>query len=335
MSPRDAPNMTSLTAAMLSILACPVDREALADREGNLVCARGHRFRVVEGIPILLREDVAVTHGAIARSLEAARTGVVAKYWTTESVAGGVDPLVQQIVGATNGNLYRHAVGTLRDYPIPELRLPDGGGKLLLDIGCNWGRWSIAATRKNYRVVGIDPDLEALLAASRISKSMGLSIQFLCADARYLPFADASFARVFSYSVIQHFSKADARATVAEVARVLEPGGESLIQMPNAFGIRSLYHQVRRGFKVRNIFDVRYWTPRELASTFGALIGPTTISVDGFLGLGIQPSDLDILPLPYRAIVHTSETLRALTHLVPPLTNLADSLYLHSRHQLS
>jgi 2-polyprenyl-3-methyl-5-hydroxy-6-metoxy-1,4-benzoquinol methylase len=280
---------------------------------------------------VLLRNDVPITHGAAARSLFAARTGTVVKYWSADTSDETIDPLVQRIVGATNGNLYRYAIGKLRDYPIPELRLPVGRGERLLDVGCNWGRWSIAAARKGYQVVGIDPDLEALVAASRVAKSLGLNITFLCADARYLPFPDASFTRVFSYSVIQHFGKADARAALAEVSRVLEANGQSMIQMPNAFGVRSVYHQARRGFHVRSLFDVRYWTPRELTKTFTGIIGPTTVSVDGFFGLGVQTSDVEILPRRYRVVVRASEGARRLATALPPLRHFADSLYLHSR----
>jgi SAM-dependent methyltransferase/uncharacterized protein YbaR (Trm112 family) len=318
---------------VLGNIACPIDRTALTAAAGALRCLRGHEYRIVQGIPVLLRPDVPQTHGAIGRSLEAAQSGTVANYWTSDVDIGGVDPLVQRIVAATNGNLYQHAVGALTDYPIPNLRLPEARGDQLLDIGCNWGRWSIAAARKGYQVIGIDPDLEALVAASRISRSMGLNIIFLCADARFLPISNASISRVFSYSVLQHFSKPDARVALAEVGRVLQADGESLIQMPNAFGVRSLYHQVRRGFRVRSVFDVRYWTPRELDTTFSTLIGPTTVSVDGFLGLGIQPSDAAMLPRRYRAVVRTSEALRRLAGILPPLKHAADSLYLRScRH---
>ena len=316
---------------MENILVCPVDQHALSRRGEKLRCASGHEYAIVCGIPVLLRADVPITHEAIRRSLAAAQTGEVPHYWTSEATHTGVDPLVQQIVGATNGHLYNRSIGKLRDYPIPVIRLPIASGETLLDVGCNWGRWSIAAAQKGYRVVGIDPDLEALVAASRIAKTKGLEISFVCADARHLPFKSSSFSRVFSYSVIQHFSKPDARAALSEIARVLKPQGESLIQMPNALGIRSLYHQVRRGFRTRNIFDVRYWTPRELSRTFRDIIGPTDTSVDGFFGLGIQASDLPILPLPYRVVVRASEALRKLTRAVPPLAHVADSLYLHSR----
>ena len=39
------------------------------------------------------------------------------------------------------------------------------GGTRLLDIGCSWGRWSLAAAARGYDAVGIDPSLGAIMAA--------------------------------------------------------------------------------------------------------------------------------------------------------------------------
>jgi ubiquinone/menaquinone biosynthesis C-methylase UbiE len=211
------------------------------------------------------------------------------------------------------------------------LRLPGQPGQTLLDIGCSWGRWSIAAARKGYDVVGIDPSLGAIMAAKRVSASLGAAARWVVADARFLPFAPQSFAVVFSYSVLQHFSKGDAAIALGEVARVLRAGGNSLIQMSNALGIRSLQHQLRRGFRPAKEFEVRYWTPRELKKMFQRRIGETKLSVDGYFGLGIQATDDEMLPFKYRAVVRASELLRGLSRKAPFLSWFADSVYLHSR----
>ena len=63
------------------------------------------------------------------------------------------------------------------------------------------------------------------------------------ADARYLPFPESTFDVVFSYSVLQHFEKQDARVALAEAARVLTVSGTSMIQLPNAFGLRNMLNQ--------------------------------------------------------------------------------------------
>jgi SAM-dependent methyltransferase len=198
----------------------------------------------------------------------------------------------------------------------------------LLDVGCNWGRWSIAAARAGYRVVGIDPSLGAIAAARRVSEQMGLSASFCVGDARALPFAAESFDAAFSYSVLQHFAERDAAQALDEVGRVLREGGLATVQMANALGARSLYHQARRGFRQPRDFEVRYWTPPALKRAFESRIGPTQLSVDCYFGLGLQPGDAALLSLRARSVIAASEAMRRVAARVPSLGALADSVYL-------
>jgi hypothetical protein len=135
---------------------------------------------------------------------------------------------------------------------------------------------------------------------------------------------------MFSYSVLQHFAKTDAQAALQEVARILKPGGTSLIQMASAFGIRSLYHQIRRGFRPPEVFDVRYWRPAELQQVFGRLIGRTSLSADCYFGLGLQPSDAPMLPPFKRLLLRASSALVQASRRLPLLVLAADSIYVKS-----
>ena len=241
-----------------------------------------------------------------------------------------IDPVAQFMIGATNGISYRDLIGEIDQYAIPKLRLPPGANRRLLDVGCNWGRWSVAASRAGYRTIGIDPSLGAVLAARRVCRQLGVSADFVVGDARFLPFADGCLDTVFSYSVIQHFSKPDARTSLAEIGRVLQPGGTSLIQMPNIFGIRCLYHQFRRGVRAAEGFEVRYWTLPELQRVFSSAIGPTELSVDCFFGIGLQFADAHLMPAGRRYVMWLSEHLRALSRRVTLLRYVADSVYVAS-----
>jgi hypothetical protein len=289
-------------------------------------------YPVVDGIPVLLIPEAEQTHWFAHRSLEIA-SGRIGRWprclpW---SPAGEqrVHPYVADMIVKTNGMLYSHLRGKLTDYPIPEIRLPRGRGRLL-DIGCNWGRWSIAAARKGYSVTGIDPDLYGVMAARDVSRQLGVAAEFVVGDGRFLPFPDESFDVCFSYSVVQHLSLEDAATTIGEIARMLRAGATSLVQMANRNGVRSLYHLSRRRFAKGNGFDVRYWSPTEMKDRFEARIGPSKLAVDGFFGLGVQAADRRFMPVMKRGVIGASEMLRPLAAFFRPLVYLADSIYVES-----
>ena len=340
-----------MKSVLLSSLACPRDRTSLHRESARaLVCDRGHEYPIVGGVPVLLLEEREQTIALAQESLAAARKWSAAGIDAPESelfleslgVSEGeraaaaklalsenrqVDPVVSVLIGATNGHAYQHLIGNLREYPIPEIPLVHGKGRSLLDVGCSWGRWSIAAARKDYRVVGIDPSLGAVMAARRVAGKLGLDIDYVCGDARFLPFKDGSFDSVHSYSVFQHFSKESARTAFSEVARVLTDSGECLIQMPNSRGVRSFYNRFRRGFAEGKAFEVRYWTTSELQNAFHAHFRNVATTVHCYFGLGLELSDLALVSKPAQFLIRVSERLRKWSYRVKVLQRLADSLY--------
>lgn len=327
-------------------LACPLDHQLLSsNRDNALSCPDGHSYPVIDGIPILLVPNIGQTIATANASLQQSQLkSQDAWYLETlgideitktkiqqqiENPKGQVDPVISYLVAATNGYMYKHLIGNLTDYPIPELRLPEGKGKTFLDIGCNWGRWSISAARKGYQVVGLDPCLGAVAAARRLAQKMGVTAQFVVGDARHLPFADKSFDVVFSYSVIQHLSREDTQKVVEGVARVLASAGTSFIQMPNVYGVRCLYHQARRRFRAARGFEVRYWTIPALLQLFNA-VGPSHITVDCFGGIGLQENDAKFMPPHLRLALTISAKLRKASRYLSFLKYCADSVYVES-----
>ena len=329
--PRESKTMAAVAEELLSKLACPRDKQPLRQTGDYLICAQQHRYRIVEGVPILLVSEASQTHIEGTRALKTAETGDTTQLAIDEALSVDIDSYVSAIIGATNGGLYQHLVGNLKEYPIPQLRLPPGNGKSFLEIGSNWGRWCIAAARLGYRPIGLDPSLRSVCAARRVAQRLGVEAHFIVGDGRYLPFADNSIDQVFSYSVLQHLSKQDTSIALREIRRVLAPGGGSLVQMPNVFGLRCLYHQIRMGFREPRDFDVRYWTIPELRRAFVQGIGSADISVDGFFSLNAQFSDAHLMPAKFRALLQASEALRRASERIPALAYSADSLYIASR----
>ena len=316
--------MTETAVEVWQELACPRDRTRLEPQGETLVCEQGHEFPYVDGIPVMVVDDeLAPTQpGYWSDSEQIARV----RASEPPPVEGeGVDPYVAELILGTHGNLYKHLSGGMSRYPIPDFPLPRGTGELLLDIGCNWGRWSIAAAQRGYRPIGVDPSFEAIVAARRIARQLGADTRYVVADARRLPFADGTFDVVFSYGVLQHFSKSDVAVSVDEIARVVKRSGYSWVQMPNSLGALNAVRLAQRGFREGDAFEVRYWTPSELKRVFGR-IGPTELRTDGFFTLNPQKRDLDLLPARFRAVVHVSEALKR----VDAPTTFADSVNVRS-----
>ena len=172
---------------LLKHLVCPAHRRPLRYDGQDLHCDNGDSFPVVHGVPVMVRRDVPQTLWVANESLETVdgyRRGELALP-TQPLGKGEIDGAVQELVAHTNGFLYLPLVQRLKRYPIPELRLPEAvGDQTLLDLGCGWGRWCVAAARKGYRAVGIDPSLRHVLAARRVCEQLGVASRFLVADAR-------------------------------------------------------------------------------------------------------------------------------------------------------
>jgi len=345
-------NKCSLDPWFVRNLVCPIDHSCLHVDGSSLVSEGGRAYPVVDGIPVMLRDDREYTIGVAANSLRRARgeegiadqrapelylesLGIsdsqreaVAQLARRKDLA--IDPVVAYIIGATNGIAYRHLIGRLDAYPIPDIRLPRGEDRPFLDLGCNWGRWCVAAARKGYTTVGIDPQLGAVMAARRVARQLNLPNRYLVAYARFLPFKSNAFEVVFSYSVLQHLAKDNVRTVLCDVARVLAPGGRSLIQMPNLTGIRSLQHVAQRHFREPRDFEVRYWTLPELQSTFNGTIGPSSLTVDCYFGLGLQKSDVPLMTPLAKTATTVSEVLRSVSNRLGLLKYAADSVYVSS-----
>jgi ubiquinone/menaquinone biosynthesis C-methylase UbiE len=100
-------------------------------------------------------------------------------------------------------------------------------GLRVLDIGCGTGTMAILIKRMHpeAEVVGIDPDPSALAVAERKAKRARLSVEFDRGFADHLPYADASFDRVFSSFMFHHLAADEKTATLGEIRRVLKTGG--------------------------------------------------------------------------------------------------------------
>jgi len=332
----------------LENLVCPRDYSRLTFKNEKLCCQNGHSYLLVEGMPVMLLEDKEQTIGLAYNSIKRSKGELVDLrlpdlYLESLGIIeeekllaisllnkARVDPVASVLIAATAGSLYKRLVGKLETYPIPKLRLENGQGRRLLDMGCSWGRWSIAAHKLGYQVVGIDPSLGAIMAARRVANSLGLEIKYVVADARSLPFSNRYFDVVFSYSVLQHLGIQNIELCLEQVSRVLNKRGYSFIQLTNKFGIISFYNHLKIKFRKSAEFEVNYHSPMQLVSLFNKFIGETSLEADCYFRLGIQASDIGLMPGYYKMIIAASEILKKISRSIPFLIYLADSVYVKS-----
>lgn len=97
-------------------------------------------------------------------------------------------------------------------------------GMRVLDVGCGRGEILRHVRQAGAEGVGIDYADAAIAIAAEVS---GCAV--LKADAKALPFPDASFDRIFFLGVIDHLHDWELEACFAEFKRVLKPGGFVLV----------------------------------------------------------------------------------------------------------
>jgi SAM-dependent methyltransferase len=123
------------------------------------------------------------------------------------------------------------------------------GAARLLDIGTGEGQIARRAIREGVpNVVGIDPTV----AQMRAAQERGGGPRYLRGGAEALPFRDGSFDAVVVCLVFEHL--ADHVPPIAEIARVLEPGGRFLF-----FLNHPLLQSPNSGWVIDHILDEEYW----------------------------------------------------------------------------
>jgi 2-polyprenyl-6-hydroxyphenyl methylase/3-demethylubiquinone-9 3-methyltransferase len=96
-------------------------------------------------------------------------------------------------------------------------------GRAALDVGCGGGLLAEEVARLGLAVTGVDPSAPSLAVARDHAAESGVDIRYVRGTGEALPFGDASFDVVFCCDVLEHVASVE--ATVAEIARVLRPGG--------------------------------------------------------------------------------------------------------------
>ena len=103
----------------------------------------------------------------------------------------------------------------------------DLSGRSLLDVGCGTGTFVLMLKERfpSAEVIGLDGDPSILEIARAKAQERGLAIQFAESMSYSTPYPDDRFDVVATSLMLHHLSKAEKDRTIAEMFRVLKPGG--------------------------------------------------------------------------------------------------------------
>jgi SAM-dependent methyltransferase len=132
-------------------------------------------------------------------------------------------------------------------------------GDRLLDLGCGAGRHTYQALRLGAEVVALDQNVADLADVEEMVAAMAAEGEIkppagpvtLEADALALPFEDGHFDRVIASEILEHIP--DDTAAIAEIARVVRPGGTVAVSVPRrwteqiCWALSDRYHEVEGG----------------------------------------------------------------------------------------
>jgi 2-polyprenyl-6-hydroxyphenyl methylase/3-demethylubiquinone-9 3-methyltransferase len=116
-----------------------------------------------------------------------------------------------------------HWLAAARAALVPPAGRP---GAVLLDAGCGGGLLAPHLTGKGYRHVGVD------LRVTNLALAVAHGVEAVCGDVGRLPLAAGSADVVAAGEILEHVT--DLPAVVAELCRVLRPGGLVVLDTVNA-----------------------------------------------------------------------------------------------------
>jgi ubiquinone/menaquinone biosynthesis C-methylase UbiE len=160
------------------------------------------------------------------------KTAAISDYWNTHPL--GLQYVSSPGIRQGTPEFYEHIRPWMNPYKFPWImkRIESEAAKLrgrkLLEIGCGMGYDSLEFIRRGVRVTAIDLTQNAVDFARRHFEVVGAEAdEVRVGDALDLPFPDESFDAVWANGVLHHTG--DTPRAVAEVWRVLKPGGRAII----------------------------------------------------------------------------------------------------------
>ena len=157
------------------------------------------------------------------------------------------------VLGRTTEAIEHRLLGTL---------LGNVTGRAVLDAGCGDGTLALDLARAGADAVGVDADPAMIAAAREAARAAGSGARFEVGRVEALPFPAAAFDAVVAVTVL--CLVADPARAMAEMARVLKPGGVLVVGELGRFSAWAAWRRLRGLAGADTWRHSRFFAPADL-----------------------------------------------------------------------
>lgn len=219
------------------LLCCPRCRCDLAFNDTlNEFSCHACRFHlpILDGIPVLFPCNV-----------RESMPNLFQRYWDSQEKADLYDAKVEGGDDAFGRYNHLSEIRALTCYYRPR------NLDLVLDAGTGTGRFLDTFPETTIKV-GLDASLSLL----RHARARGRGDLLVCGELEHLPFKSGIFGTVISCRVLQHLQEQE--RALQEMARVVRPGGDLIIEFYNACNLKTVYKWIRMNPRLRSLLNAPF-----------------------------------------------------------------------------
>ena len=197
--------------------------------------------------------------------------------------------------------------------PLVEIATAGRPAPLILDCGCGTGA-NVEWLGARGRAYGFDLSAAGL----RLGREAGRR-RLARASVVAAPFPDGAFDLVTSFDVLYSLDAVDERRAMAEMVRLLKPGGYAIVNvaaMPGLRGDHSVLSQEVRRYRRRELrarLEAAGFTIERLTYTNATLVPPLALAryLQRRRGLREEPREITVPPAPVNAILSAALQVEA------------------------